>query len=145
MRFTASFLIMFVALFFCETKALALIKFSTLPVYIKLKNLANVPKEKGQFHDPYMEWAKHHSASLWERQWNQEKETLKNWKREIQDDFFYLERISIPLPPASRKEKRQYVWHPFPSVIMMFASVSWPCLSTSYMEGCILLSCFPSL
>lgn len=37
---------MFVAVFFFETEALALIKFSTLPVYIKLKNLANVPKEK---------------------------------------------------------------------------------------------------
>lgn len=45
---------MFVAVFFCETKALALIKFSTLPKKT-LKNLANVPKEKGQFSDPFME------------------------------------------------------------------------------------------
>lgn len=45
-RFTVSFLIMFVAVFLCESKALALIKFSSLPMYKKKKKIANVTKEK---------------------------------------------------------------------------------------------------
>lgn len=71
------------------------------------------------------------------------RELEKLEKEKCRMNFFNLKGFFSSTGQLKR-ESRLYVWDPVPSAIMMFAPVSWLCLSTSCMEGCILLQYFQS-